>query len=77
MRLKKLRTGGCANSSQRESSCTPCSPPSGRYDVVGIGEAPDEKTLMQFQMSGDRDFAETETLIGVSRDKAMSWIRRS
>ena len=41
----------------------------GRYDTIGIFEAPDEKTAMK-AMLGLGDVAKTETLVAVSREEA-------
>jgi uncharacterized protein with GYD domain len=41
----------------------------GRYDTIGIFEAPDEKIAMK-AMVGLRDVAKTETLVAVPREEA-------
>ncbi len=41
----------------------------GRYDTIGIFEAPDEKTAMK-AMLGLGDIAKTETLVAVPREEA-------
>ena len=46
----------------------------GRYDAVLVGEAPDEKTAMQF-IVGLPDVAATETLVAVQRDEAIKWVQ--
>ncbi len=47
----------------------------GRFDAVIITEAPDEKTMMKFQIAGDSNVAHTETLVAVSRDEAVAWLK--
>jgi len=42
----------------------------GRYDVVAIFEAPDEKTAMRTQMRIG-DIESTETLVAIPREEAM------
>ncbi len=42
----------------------------GRYDVVAIFEAPDEKTVMRMAMSLG-DIESTETLVAVPREEAI------
>ena len=45
----------------------------GRYDVVVIYEAPDEKTAMKMAMSIG-DLESTETLVAVPREEAMKLV---
>jgi len=48
----------------------------GRYDAVWITEAPDEKTAMKVTMwSPLVNNVATETLVAVSRDEAVSWLK--
>jgi len=41
----------------------------GKYDTIGIFEAPDEKAAMK-AMNGVSDVAETQTLVAVPREEA-------
>ena len=45
----------------------------GRYDVVAIFEAPDEKTAMRMAMSLG-DIESTETLVAVPREEAIKLV---
>jgi uncharacterized protein with GYD domain len=45
----------------------------GRYDVVAICEAPDEKTVMRMAMSLG-DIESTETLVAVPREEAVKLV---
>ena len=45
----------------------------GRYDVVAIFEAPDEKTVMRMGI-GLGDIESTETLVAVPREEAMKLV---
>jgi uncharacterized protein with GYD domain len=45
----------------------------GRYDVVAIFEAPDEKTAMRMTMLLG-DIESTETLVGVPREEAIKLV---
>ena len=45
----------------------------GRYDVIVIFEAPDEKTAMKMAMSIG-DIESTETLVAVPREEAMNLV---
>jgi len=45
----------------------------GRYDVVAIFEAPDEKTAMRTQMRIG-DIESTETLVAIPREEAMKLV---
>jgi uncharacterized protein with GYD domain len=45
----------------------------GRYDVVAIFEAPDEKTVMRMAMSLG-DIESTETLVAVPREEAIKLV---
>ncbi len=48
----------------------------GRYDAVWVTEAPDEKTAMKVAMwAPGGDAVATETLVAVSRDEAVSWLK--
>lgn len=47
----------------------------GRYDAVFISEAPDEKTAMKFALGAPTDLGATETMVAVSRDEAVSWLK--
>ena len=47
----------------------------GRYDAVFITEAPDEKTAMRFTLASPTDLGATETLVAISRDEAVSWLK--
>jgi len=46
----------------------------GRYDVVTIFEAPDEKTAMRYGLSVMSEAA-SETLVAVSREEVSSWMK--
>jgi len=46
----------------------------GRYDVVTIFEAPDEKTAMRWGMSVMDEVA-SETLVAISREEVESWMK--
>ena len=46
----------------------------GRYDVVAIFEAPDEKVAMRLSMLFAPEVA-AETLTAVSRDEVVSWLK--
>lgn len=46
----------------------------GRFDVVSITEAPDEKTQMKFSLNTPTDLGATETLVAVSRDEAIKML---
>ena len=45
----------------------------GRYDVIAIFEAPDEKTAMKVSMAFAPEAA-AETLAAVSRDEVVKWL---
>ncbi len=47
----------------------------GRYDAVFISEGPDEKTAMKFAIGAPTDLGATETLVAVSRDEVVSWLK--
>jgi uncharacterized protein with GYD domain len=47
----------------------------GRYDVVTIIEASDEKTAMRVLMWNPID-AVTETMVAVTRDEAIKWLSK-
>jgi uncharacterized protein with GYD domain len=46
----------------------------GRFDVVSITEAPDEKTQMKFALNAPTDLGATETLVAVSREEAIKFL---
>jgi len=47
----------------------------GRYDAVWIVEAPNEEKLFEwFLKAGRIDIAETETMIALTREKAMKML---
>jgi uncharacterized protein with GYD domain len=46
----------------------------GRFDVVSITEAPDEKTQMKFALNAPGDIGATETLVAVSREEAIKML---
>ena len=46
----------------------------GRFDVVSITEAPDEKTSMKFSLNAPSDLGSTETLVAVSREEAIKFL---
>ena len=45
----------------------------GQYDAVWTGEAPDEKTTMQFVRAAGRDLSITQTLVAVPREEVVKW----
>jgi uncharacterized protein with GYD domain len=45
----------------------------GRYDVVSILEAPDEKTAMRLSMKLQEGVTSAETLVAVSREEVDNW----
>jgi len=47
----------------------------GRFDVVSITEAPDEKTQMKFALNAPTDLGATETLVAVSREEAIKLLQ--
>ena len=47
----------------------------GRYDAVFITEAPDEKTAMKLAMGSPTDLGATETMVALSRDEVVSWLK--
>ena len=46
----------------------------GRYDLVSIIEAPDEKTAIRYSISVGQ-YGATETLVAVSRDEISKWLK--
>jgi uncharacterized protein with GYD domain len=46
----------------------------GKYDIVSIFEAPDEKVAMRFAMSLAPE-ASGQTLVAISRDEVNSWLK--
>jgi uncharacterized protein with GYD domain len=44
----------------------------GRYDVVAISEAPDEKTLLNYLLK--RDWVSTETLLAIPLEEAQKLV---
>ena len=46
----------------------------GRYDLVSILEAPDEKTAMRYSVSVG-GYGASETLVAVSRDEVSKWTK--
>lgn len=45
----------------------------GRYDIVAIAEAPDEKSLMK-RLLRKQDFLATETLVALKREDAVKLV---
>jgi uncharacterized protein with GYD domain len=45
----------------------------GKYDVVSIIEAPDEKSAMKYAIA-TADEADSATLIGISKDEVDGWL---